>query len=193
VSRLFGEIRQMGYVVRDIEAAMHHWTSVLGIGPFFYFPRVVALDARYRGEAVPFEVAIALANSGPMQIELMCQLNDTPSAHRDFLAEHGEGLHHLAYWTDSFEDKLAGARAAGYEVWQQGAIGSRDNRYAYLSTQAHAGTIASRDSLPASSTAEWRCGPIVELSEVSGMKGKLFGHIAEVCASWDGNQPVRKL
>ena len=28
MSRLFGEIRQMGYVVRDIEDAMHHWVEV---------------------------------------------------------------------------------------------------------------------------------------------------------------------
>ena len=31
MSRLFGEIRQMGYVVRDIEDAMHHWIEVCGV------------------------------------------------------------------------------------------------------------------------------------------------------------------
>ena len=174
MSRIFGEVRQLGYVVRDIEAAMAHWTNVLGIGPFFYFPRVVAVDAMYRGQPQPFEVAIALSQSGPMQIELMCQLDDGPSALRDFADAHGEGLHHLAYWTDSFEAKLGDARERGYEVWQSGAIGTRDNRFAYLTTQAHAGTI-------------------VELSEVSGMKGRLFQFIAQAAASWDGNQPVRRL
>ena len=34
MSRLFGEFRQVGIVVRDIEAAMKHWTEVLGVGPF---------------------------------------------------------------------------------------------------------------------------------------------------------------
>jgi len=174
VSRIFGEVRQLGYVVRDIEAAMAHWTNVLGIGPFFYFPRVVAVDAVYGGRPQPFEVAIALSQSGPMQIELMCQLDAGPSALRDFADVHGEGLHHLAYWTDGFEAKLRDARERGYDVWQSGAIGTRDNRFAYLTTQAHAGTI-------------------VELSEVSGMKGRLFQHIAQTAATWDGNQPVRRL
>lgn len=174
MSRVFGPVRQLGYVVRDIEAAMQHWTSVLGIGPFFYFPRVVALDGVYRGEAQPFEIAVALAQSGPMQIELMCQLDDAPSALREFSAAHGEGLHHLAYWTDTFDAKLGAARDGGYSVWQSGAIGSRDNRFAYLATQGHAGTV-------------------IEISEVSGMKGRLFEHIAQTAATWDGSAPVRRL
>ncbi len=33
MSRLFGPIRQNGYVVRDIEAAMAHWIDVLQVGP----------------------------------------------------------------------------------------------------------------------------------------------------------------
>ena len=174
MSRVFGEVRQLGYVVRDIEAAMLHWATVLGIGPWFYFPRVAAVDGRYRGQPQPFEVAIALSNSGPTQIELMCQLDDAPSSLREFANEHGEGLHHLAYWTDRFEDMLRSARERGHEVVQEGAIGTRDNRFAYLSTQAHAGTI-------------------VELSEISGIKGQLFAHIAQVAAAWDGTNPIRKL
>ena len=50
MSRLFGEIRQNGYVVHDIEAALRHWTGVLGVGPFFHFERVPIDDFRYRGE-----------------------------------------------------------------------------------------------------------------------------------------------
>jgi len=35
LSRIFGEIRQNGYVVRDIESAMKHWTHIMGVGPFY--------------------------------------------------------------------------------------------------------------------------------------------------------------
>ena len=35
MSRIFGPIRQNGYVVRDINAALEHWTSVVGMGPLF--------------------------------------------------------------------------------------------------------------------------------------------------------------
>jgi glyoxalase/bleomycin resistance protein/dioxygenase superfamily protein len=172
VSGAFGPIRQLGYVVRDIEAAMAHWTDVLGVGPFFFFPRVVALDATYRGQPQPFEVAIALSNSGPTQIELMCQLDGGPSALRDFAERHGEGLHHTAFWTSAFDADLATFEQRGYGVWQRGAIGSRDNRFAYL---------------------ERGDQTVIELSEVSGFKSKLFAFIAETCASWDGTKPVRSL
>jgi len=172
MSRIFGEIRQNGYVVRDVEAAMAHWTKVLGVGPFFYFPRVVVLDSVYRGKPEPLELAVALSNSGPLQIELMRQLNDAPSALRDFAESTGEGLHHVAYWTESFDETMTKIEALGYEVWHSGAIGSADNRFAYLSTQSHAGSV-------------------VEISELSGMKGQLFKFIADAARSWDGTDPIR--
>ena len=40
MSRFFGKVCQNGYVVRDIEAALKHWTEVLGVGPFYYIDRV---------------------------------------------------------------------------------------------------------------------------------------------------------
>ena len=52
MSRFFGEIRQAGYVVPDIEAAMDYWSRVLGVGPWFYNPRVPIGNYRYRGEAL---------------------------------------------------------------------------------------------------------------------------------------------
>ena len=36
----FGQLRQAGHVVRDIDEAMAYWTQVLGIGPFFVMRRV---------------------------------------------------------------------------------------------------------------------------------------------------------
>jgi len=39
MSRIWGPVRQNGYVVRDVEAAMKYWTDVVGVGPFFYLDR----------------------------------------------------------------------------------------------------------------------------------------------------------
>ena len=49
MSRLFGAIRQNGYVVRDINAAMDHWIEVMGVGPWFCFDRVKIDWFRHRG------------------------------------------------------------------------------------------------------------------------------------------------
>ena len=62
MSRGFGVIRQNGYVVRDVEAAMKHWTEVLGVGPFFYFERVPIEDFRYRGEPSPIDNLITFVS-----------------------------------------------------------------------------------------------------------------------------------
>src|SRR5262249_47486576 len=126
---------------------------------------------RYRGEPSPAVLAIALANSGDLQIELIQQRNDAPSMYRDFLAAGREGLQHLAYWSREFDRDLAKAEAAGFRVCQSGHIG-RNGRFVYFDGEAHPGTV-------------------VELSEISGAKGKLFEHIRAAARGWDGKDPVR--
>lgn len=175
MSRFFGPIRQNGYVVRDMEAALDHWTRVLGVGPFFYFERVPIERFRYRGEPSDLDVSIALGNWGALQIELICQRNDAPSMYRDFLAAGHEGLQHVAVWTEDLDvelDRIEKATGRRFDVGQSGEIGE-NGRFAYLDTEAHAGTI-------------------VEVSEVSGAKGRLFEKIAEMAATWDGSEPVRR-
>ena len=36
MSRLFGPIRQVAYVVRDAQAAMDYWTRVMEVGALFW-------------------------------------------------------------------------------------------------------------------------------------------------------------
>ena len=130
-------------------------------------------DFRYRGEPSDLAVSIALANSGPLQIELIQQRNDAPSMYRDFLAAGHEGLQHVAYWTRDFDADLARLEAEGFRVGQSGCIGA-SGRFVYFETQAHPGTV-------------------VELSEISGPKGRFFQHIADAAACWDGSEPIRPL
>ena len=174
MSRIFGPIRQNGYVVRDIEAALHHWTTVLGVGPFFYFERAPITEVSYHGPASAIAVSIALGNSGDLQIELIQQRNDAPSMYRDFLAAGREGLQHVAYWTNDFEADLQRCLDAGFAVGQQGVAGGANGRFVYFDTEAHPGTV-------------------VELSDSSGAKGAFFKHIAEIARTWDGREPVRRL
>jgi hypothetical protein len=171
MSRLFGPVRQNGYVVHDIDAALKHWTEVMGVGPFWFIERAPLEAFRYRGRSSPLEVSIALANSGDLQIELIQQRNEAPSMYRDFLAAGHEGLQHVACWTRHFDRDLDRARSAGFEVGQSGQIGA-DGRFVYFESRGHPGTV-------------------VELSEISGAKGRFFDHIREAAVSWDGSDPIR--
>ena len=176
MSRIFGAIRQNGYVVRDIEAALDHWTNVLGVGPFFYMEQVKIDDLRYRGQPTNAQASIALANSGELQIELIQLRNDAPSMWRDFLEAGHEGLQHFAYWMDTpaaMDAALERAAALGYEIGQSGTVGE-NGRFVYLCTEAHPGTV-------------------VELSEACGWKAEFFRKVARAAENWDGSDPIRRI
>ena len=67
MSRLFGPMRQVGIVVRDIEKAMRHWVEVCGVGPWFYAEQLPMDEFRYKGRSYDLKVSIALANSGDVR------------------------------------------------------------------------------------------------------------------------------
>ncbi len=176
MSRIFGAIRQNGYVVHEIEAALDHWTNVLGVGPFFYMEQVKVDDLRYRGQPTNAQASIALANSGELQIELIQLRNDAPSMWRDFLEAGHEGLQHFAYWMDTpaaMDAALERAAALGYEIGQSGTVGE-NGRFVYLCTEAHPGTV-------------------VELSEACGWKAEFFRKVAKAAENWDGSDPIRSV
>jgi hypothetical protein len=171
MSRFFGPIRQLGYVVDDIEQAMDYWTRELGVGPFFYNERVPIVNYRYRGEAYEVHNSVALANSGYVQVELIQTRNDAPSMYRDFKQAGRTGLQHVAMWTETFDEDLARLEAQGFEVQMSGEVG-RNGRFVYFDTEYHPGTV-------------------IELSEVLGPKGTMFRMIREASEGWDGSDPVR--
>jgi hypothetical protein len=171
MSRFFGQIRQAGYVVHDIEAAMDHWSRVLGVGPWFYNEKVPVQNYHYRGRPYAIHNSVALANSGPLQVELIQARNDVPSMYRDFLQAGHTGLQHNAYWTTRFDADLARLQALGFQVAMSGEVGA-NGRFVYFDTEDHPGTV-------------------IELSEIAGPKGRLFDLIREAALDWDGTAPVR--
>lgn len=171
MSRFFGEVRQVGYVVPDIKEAMLYWADVLGVGPWFYAERVPVENFRYRGQPSFPETSVALANSGPLQIELIQPRNDAPSMYHDFLRAGHFGLQHVAYWTETYDEDLARLKAQGFIVGMSGEVGA-NGRFCYFETGVHPGSV-------------------VELSEVKGPKGKMFKLIREASINWDGKNPIR--
>jgi hypothetical protein len=171
MSRFFGEIRQLGYVVPDIEKAMEYWSRELGIGPWFYAPRVPVVNFKYRGQPSAPITSVALANSGAVQVELIQQRNDAPTMYQDFIKAGRMGLQHIAYWTTTYDDDLARLTKQGYKIGMSGEVGHR-GRFCYFETEYHPGTV-------------------IELSEVEGAKGRLFKLIREASQGWDGSNPVR--
>lgn len=172
MSRHFGAVTQNGYVVRDLRAAMDHWINVMGVGPWFYIERVKTDYFRHRGKDSNVEMSIALANSGDLQIELIQQLNDAPSMYKEFLDTGHEGLQHMSYWTTDYQTVYDRALSRGFKVGHEGQIGGEKGRFCYFDTESHPGTV-------------------IEISDISGNKGRFFEHIKKAAAGWDGSEPIR--
>jgi catechol 2,3-dioxygenase-like lactoylglutathione lyase family enzyme len=171
MSRFLGEIRQLGYVVEDIEAGMKYWTDVMGVGPWYYNPRVPIKKYEFSGQIYEVHNSVALANSGNIQVELIQTRDETPSMYKDFKAAHGTGLQHVAFWTNTFDADLKKMLDKGYVVKMRGEVGE-NGRFVYFDKEYHPGTV-------------------IELSEVLGPKGDLFKSIRESAIDWDGTDPVR--
>jgi hypothetical protein len=171
LSRIFGQISQIGYVVRDIHVSMGHWVRN-GVGPWFYIKKVELDYFRYRGVDSDLQMSVALANSGDVQIELIQQLNDASSMYKDFLDSGREGAQHIAYWTKDYQTLYDHVLSRGYVVAQEGRIGGETGRFAYLDTETDAGTV-------------------IEISDISGAKGQFFDYVRHAAATWDGTDPIR--
>ena len=174
MSHIFGEGRQIGYVVRDIEAAIKEWAEVFGVGPVFYFEKAPVENFVYKGKPSPVEMSAALSFSESLQIELICQTNDAPSMYMDFLGAGCEGLHHVAYWVDKIDDvMIARITDSDYEIGQSGET-KGEGRFLYF--------VSKRDP-----------GVVIELSEIVGAKAEFYKYIESEAREWDGSDPIRKM
>ena len=169
MSVLPGPIRQIGYVVTDLDQAIASWID-LGVGPWFVV-RDLPMRALYRGEACATTLSLALANSGEMQVELIHQKDDTPSIFTEFLESNGPGLHQLAYWTVDFENTMRDVEHAGWPVVWSGGEGF-GVRFAYVEP-------------PGSPAA------VIEISELTEATLASSTQIRDAAASWDGSDPIR--
>jgi catechol 2,3-dioxygenase-like lactoylglutathione lyase family enzyme len=174
VTVLPGPIRQIGYVVTDLDRAIASWLD-LGVGPWFVM-RNLSQRVDYRGQPIDVTISLALSNSGDLQVELIAQQDSTPSVFTEFLAAGGEGFHQVAYWAEDFAATLNAVRAAGWPVvWSGGEdVGTR---FAYVEVPGGAAHISS----------------IVEIMELNEMTTGLATFVRDAAAAWDGSDPIREL
>ena len=148
MSRVLGPIVQFSYVVDDLDAAITHWAEVLQVGPFFVLEHVPYRICRFRGEATPLDMSVALAYSHDVQIELVIQHNDAPSIFKEFRDARGAGLQHVGVVTDDLERDLRHFAARGVRPLQDGEA-DNGTRFAYLDTALVPGTMLELFQLPA--------------------------------------------
>jgi Glyoxalase/Bleomycin resistance protein/Dioxygenase superfamily len=104
IPAIFGEAKQIAYVVDDIDEAMQRWHREFNVGPFLVTRNAVPLsNAYYRGEkARTTRLNIAFAYVGDMQLELIELIGDTPGLYKEFLDRGDYGVNHYAVLVDDF-------------------------------------------------------------------------------------------
>jgi hypothetical protein len=164
---------QMCWIVPDLEAAIDHWVTTTGAGPFFVFDDVHFADSHYRG--TPMDIAphrAAIGQSGEMQIELICPIGDAPGIWRDVVPPGGSGLHHAGLYCDDYDGQLAAYRASGAKLAFEGLM--MGAKTCYLDTVRQLGFM-------------------VELITANPVADQVFGMFKSAARDWDGREPIRRL
>lgn len=105
---VFTETMQIGIVVRDVEATVRRYEENYGIGPWQFFDVTpeIAPDLREFGEPIKGGTRNATTKVGHVWWELTQPLDDH-SIFARFLAEKGEGVHHIAVRARDFDGAVA--------------------------------------------------------------------------------------
>lgn len=164
-----GVIKQIAYVVDDLDGAIARWVEVLRVGPFFRIDGAAIADVRYRGQPVAADVSLAFGNSGGVQIELIAPHGEMPSIYR----ERTHGVHHLAYLARDFEGESKRLAALGHPV-------------AWALTLPGVCRVNYHDTLAA-------FGHFIEVWESTDAMRGLLEMVEKAALGWDGREPVRRI
>lgn len=167
IREMLGPVRQVGYVVADIEAAAMDWVSRLGIGPWRIKHGITFGDCQYMGEPVDVQVGIATAFSDGFELKLMAQTDGPNSVYSDFFDTSGPGAQHICFYPTDFVAARDLMVATGSSVVFSGLVGSTD--FAYLDDGA---------------------GQVVELAAVPAEKLGARGQRASTAMAWDGTNAL---
>lgn len=167
-----GDVMQLAFVPSDFDAAVKHWTEVIGAGPFFLLPNVSLPGGRYRGEASDPVFTMALGYWGDMQIELIRPENDAASIYRGAYGVT-DRLHHVCVLVDSTAEARTRCGEVGAQIIFEAPVGD-------------SGGVIYAD--PGTGP-----GNLIELLEPQAGTRELFAMMREAAEGWDGSEPLRSL
>lgn len=137
---VFTETMQIGLVVRDLDATLRRYAEDFGIGPWTIFEVTpeIAPDLRHDGQPIKAATRSAVAMIGKVMWELTEPLNDEGPFAR-FLAEKGEGVHHIAVVTPNYHEVVAEHTKGGKTLPLSGSLTGIE--VSYLPTDRDLGVI----------------------------------------------------
>jgi methylmalonyl-CoA/ethylmalonyl-CoA epimerase len=118
---------QVGFVVRDLQAAMARYGALFG--PWSTMDGSVE-GCTFRGRIADAKLALAFGRSGPLEIELI-EWQGGESPHGEFIQQGREGMHHLRFRVDDADAWIEKVAQVGYQpIWYKKYCA--DTTFAYL-------------------------------------------------------------
>ncbi len=166
-----GGLIQMAYIVENLSLAVDQWVKQLNVGPWFVLDSFTGTDPIYRGAPSHADVAIGMAYSGSMLIELIQPKDEHPSVYREVRDQRGFGFHHFGLASHSFDEDLA-------------AYGSRGFELAFLARVPTGGRVGYLDT-------HGQMPGFIELIEADAAMEAHFTGYRRAALGWNGSDPVR--
>jgi catechol 2,3-dioxygenase-like lactoylglutathione lyase family enzyme len=157
---------QNAYHVADIDEAIDRWHRRFGLGPFIVRRHVAMDSVFYRGAPAELDISAAHVQAGAVQVELVMQHGDAPSAFRDMFAADEEGLHHVALFPEDHDAMVAHYRANGFDIATD-IVTSEGRGAAYVDTRA-------------------ALGHMIEIYRVNQSLFDFYAEISAAADRWDG-------
>jgi catechol 2,3-dioxygenase-like lactoylglutathione lyase family enzyme len=166
--RSFGPIRQIAYLVDNLDVSVLNWSRYAGIGPWTIY-RNVTLTGWYSGIDTTIGMHVGLSYQDWLQIEIIQPVSGAPSPYRHADGRAMVGMHHMAWMTNDFDADVARAKARG--LTQCFSAASAASKVAYFE---------SPDEL----------GVLFELIEVVPAIQQAFDAGVAASRDWDGGEPI---
>ena len=135
-------IVQVCIIVRDVERSVSRYAEIFGFA-MPEFQTTLLNDhthATYYGKPTDARAKLVCFEIGRIQFELLEPL-DAPSSWKDYLDQHGEGIHHIAFFVPKTDPVAASFADYGYVVTQQGLFTGQSGMYTYLDTDKDLGVV----------------------------------------------------
>lgn len=136
-----GNLIEVCIVTGDHQRTMEGMVR-LGIGPWrvYTFDAATVAERTYHGESADYAIKVCFAEAANVTWEIMQPLRG-PTIFQEYLDEHGEGIHHVAFDCGgrSWEERLASFAERGFAPVQSGRFAGQ-NSFVFFDTEGATST-----------------------------------------------------
>lgn len=131
---------QVAVVVEDVEKVSEAWAKLLGVEvpDWSMTDPAEKSHIEYGGETTEARAKLAFFDLGQVRLEIIEPLG-RPSTWGEFLDDHGQGLHHIAFFVEGMDEVLEELEEQGLAPVQRGDY--TGGCYAYVDGISQLGCI----------------------------------------------------